>query len=214
MPADWTLTATPVAITGQGTVSGNGDPTSAGGVNQVTVFSGSYTLTESGPDGFTAGNWVCVGARRSTGNIVDVPNGGNVVCEITNTAVAPTLTLVKIVDNGTTGATTLRPPSGRCPLTDRRRSVVRPGIPAVTAAPVKVGTYNLSESGPSGLHRVGLGVHRRRTPPLHSVTLAEGHEATCTITNTAIVPRLTLVKVVDNGTTGRTSVPADFTLTA
>ena len=52
VPADWTLTATPVAITGQGPVSGNGDPTTPGGVNAVTVFSGSYDLSETGPAGF------------------------------------------------------------------------------------------------------------------------------------------------------------------
>ena len=33
VPADWTLTATPNAIAGQPTVSGNGDPTSPGGVD-------------------------------------------------------------------------------------------------------------------------------------------------------------------------------------
>ena len=61
MPADWTLTATPVAITGQGPVSGNGDPTTPGGVDAVTVFSGSYDLSETGPAGFTPGTWICQG---------------------------------------------------------------------------------------------------------------------------------------------------------
>ena len=55
VPADWTLTATPVAITGQGPVSGNGDPSTPGGGNTVSVFSGSYDLSESGPAGFTRG---------------------------------------------------------------------------------------------------------------------------------------------------------------
>ena len=48
-PADWTPTATPVAITDQGPVSGNGYPASPGRVNAVTVFSGSYYLPRSGP---------------------------------------------------------------------------------------------------------------------------------------------------------------------
>src|SRR4029079_5946337 len=59
VPADWTLTARPATIPGQGVVSGNADPTSAGGVNQVTVFSGTYQLDETGPPGFEGGTWVC-----------------------------------------------------------------------------------------------------------------------------------------------------------
>ena len=46
------------------------------------------------------------------------------------------------------------------------------------------------------------------------MTLVEGSAATCTITNTAIDPTLTLIKVVDNGVSGGTAVPADWTLTA
>ena len=88
-------------------MSGNGDPTSAGGVNQVSVVAGSYTLTETGPTGFTPGAWDCPGGVLTNGNIVTVPNGGVVICKITNTAVSPTLTLKKTVDDGTTGATTL-----------------------------------------------------------------------------------------------------------
>ena len=211
VPADWTLTATPVAITGQDPVTGNGDPTSAGGVNLVTVFAGSYTLTESGPGGFTAGTWVCLGGVV-TGNVVAVPSGGNVTCEITNTAVAPTLTLVKIVDNGSTGATTAATAwtltaDGPSPINGQT------GSAPVTAAPVEVGTYNLSESGPTGYTASDWVCTGGTSTTDSSVTLAEGQNATCTITNTAIAPRLTLVKVVDNGTTGRTSVPADFTLT-
>ena len=211
VPADWTLTATPVAITGQGPVTGNGDPTSAGGVNQVTVFAGSYTLTESGPDGFTAGAWICLGGVV-TGDVVEVPSGGTVTCEITNTAVAPTLTLVKVVDNGTTGATTAATEwnlaaDGSTPINGAT------GDASVTAAPVEVGTYNLSESGPPGYTASDWVCTGGTSSTITSVTLAEGQNATCTITNTAIAPRLTLVKVVDNGTTGHTSVPADFTLT-
>ena len=77
VPADWTLTATPVAITGQGPVSGNGDPTTPGGVNAVSVFSGSYDLSETGPAGFTSGTWVCQGGVV-TGARVVIPPGGAV----------------------------------------------------------------------------------------------------------------------------------------
>ena len=92
VPADWTVTATPVGLQGQQPVSGNGDPTSPGGVNAVTVLAGSYDLTESGPTGFTPGSWICEGGIV-VGSRVRLPVHGTVVCTITNQAVAPTLTL-------------------------------------------------------------------------------------------------------------------------
>ena len=212
VPADWTLTATPVAITGQGPVTGNGDPTSPGGVNAVPVFSGAYDLSETGPAGFTSGTWLCEGGVVTGARVVIAP-GGVVRCTITNTAVSPTLTLVKVVDSGTTGATT--------PATAWTLSATGPtpvsgptGSPAVTAAPVQVGTYDLAESGPAGFTAsdwVCTGVAAATTT---SVTLAEGENATCTITNTAVAPKLTLVKVVDTTAAGGTATPTDWTLTA
>ena len=212
VPADWTLTATPVAITGQGPVSGNGDPTTPGGVDAVTVFSGSYDLSESGPAGFTPGTWICQGGVV-TGVRVVVPPGGVVECTITNTAVTPTLTLVKVVDNGTTGATT---PATAWTLSAAGPTPIngRTGETAVTDAPVGVGTYTLSESGPTGYTASGWVCSGAATSTTSTVTLAEGESATCTITNTAVAPELTLVKVVDNGTTGATATAADWTLTA
>ena len=212
VPADWTLTATPVAITGQGPVSGNGDPTTPGGVNAVTVFSGSYDLSETGPAGFASGTWVCQGAVV-TGVRVVIPPGGAVQCTITNTAVTPTLTLVKVVDNGTTGATA--PPTawtlsaaGPTPISGMT------GAATVTNAAVQVGTYTLTESGPTGYTASAWVCTGGAASTASSVTVSEGQSATCTITNTAIAPQLTLVKQVDNGTTGGTAVATDWTLTA
>ena len=172
VPADWTLTATPVAIAGQGPVSGNGDPTTAGGVNAVSVFSGSYDLTESGPTGFTPGTWVCQGGVLTAARVV-VPPGGAVDCTITNTAVTPTLTLVKVVDNGTTGATTpatawMLTADGPTPISGST------GSAAVTAAPVRVGTYTLSESGPLGYTASAWVCTGGASSTATSVTLAEG----------------------------------------
>ncbi len=180
--ADWTLTATPVAIVGQAPVTGNGDPTTAGGVNQRTVFSGSYDLSEVGPAGFTPGTWSCQGGVVSGVRVV-VPPGGVVNCAITNTAVSPTLTLIKVVDNGTTGSLTLPTAwtlsaAGPTPISGTT------GTPAVTAATVKVGTYTLAESGPERVQRRAGGSApapvqprrprspwlRRRTPPARSPT--------------------------------------------
>lgn len=210
VPADWTLTATPVAIAGQPVVTGNGDPTSPGGVNQRSVFAGQYTLSESGPPGFDSGAWLCQGAVQ-TGATVTVPNGGAVVCTITNTARTPRLTLVKVVDNGTSGGTAVPTDwtltaAGPTPISGAT------GSPPVTAAAVTVGTYALSESGPAGYTASGW-TCTGATFTSTSVTVVEGDVTTCTITNTAIPPRLTLVKTVVN-THGGSAVATDWTLTA
>ena len=193
-------------------VTGNGDPTTPGGVNQVEVFAGSYVLAEGGPPGFTPGPWSCTGGVLD-GTTVAVPPGGNVTCTITNTATPPTLTLVKAADNGTTGATT---PATAWTLAAAGPSPISgvTGDPAVTAAPVQVGTYTLSESGPAGYTASAWVCVGGSGATADSVVLAEGQNATCTITNTAIQPTLTLVKLVDNGTTGGTAVPTDWVLSA
>ena len=84
------------------------------------------------------------------GQLRDVPSGGNVTCTITNTAVAPQLTLVKQVDNGTTGGTAT-PANWTLAAAGPTPFSGVSGTPAVTAVPVAVGTYTLSESGgPAG----------------------------------------------------------------
>ncbi|MBE7699889.1 VWA domain-containing protein, partial [Oerskovia sp. Sa1BUA8] len=104
VPADWTLTATPDDITDQPTVSGNGDPTSEGGVSAVEVFAGNYVLSETETAGYAASTWSCTGGELE-GDTVTVALDADVTCTILNTAQQPTLTLVKEVDNGTTGGT-------------------------------------------------------------------------------------------------------------
>ena len=210
VPADWTLTATPVNITGQGPVTGNGDPTSPGGVNQVTVFSGSYGLSETGPGGFTPGAWICQGGVYD-GTNVNVPVGGNVTCTITNTAITPKLTLKKVVVNqygGTAIATdwTLTA-TGPSPISGKV------GDPSVTAAPVLVGTYTLGESGPAGYTASAWVCTGAASSTGTSVVIAEGNDATCTITNTDQQARLTLVKTVTNNN-GGAAVPTDWNLSA
>ena len=117
------------------------------------------------------------------------------------------------MDSGTTGATT--------PATAWTLSAAGPtpvsgvtGAPAVTAAPVQVGTYDLAESGPAGFTASDWVCTGAATATATSVTLAEGEHATCTITNTAVAPKLTLVKAVDTTSAGGTATPTDWTLTA
>ena len=214
VPADWTVTATPVAITGQATVSGNGDPTSPGGVNAVSVLAGRYDLSESGPPGFTAGTWSCQGGVVSGAARVIVPVQGTVVCQITNQAVAPTLTLVKVVDNGATSATAVPTDwtlsaSGPTPISGAT------GSAAVTNAAVQVGTYTLGESGPPG-YTAGPWTCEGGTAVNGTITLVEQQAATCTIVNTAAPGVWELTKLANppSGTTVDPGAIITYTLIA
>ena len=215
VPADWTLTADPQNIDGQNTITGNGDPNTTGGVNHVEIFAGNYQLSENGPTGFDGSLWECTGGAV-TADIVTVLNGGNVTCTITNTAIAPRLTLIKHVnnDNGGTAEPTdwTLTADGPSPITGTT------GNPAITNAAVQVGTYTLDETGPTGYTATTWTCVDTDNDPFPtdgaSLTLAEGDNVTCTIINNDAPAHLTLIKIVDNGTTGATAEPADWTLTA
>ncbi len=221
-PAEWTLTATPNGIDGQAAVTGDGSGDPLTGVVDAVVKSGRYTLSETGPAGFTAGDWDCSGGATVAGAVVTVPGGRDVVCTITNTAVSPKLTLVKTVTNSHGGTRT----EAEFALQARRGIGVpivgATGSPTVTGAAVPIGTYTLSETGPepTGYELSELSCTNRGAPIVGptaanpEVTLALGADVTCTFANRDKPAKLTLVKVVDNGATGASKVAADWTLTA
>jgi uncharacterized repeat protein (TIGR01451 family) len=220
--SDFTLTATPNGIDGQDAVSGNGDPASAGGVDAVEVFSGAYTLSETGPEGYAPGEWLCTGGDQ-TGDVVTVPSGGSVTCEIVNTAIAPTLTLVKEVVNGATGGTA---EPGDWQLTAEGPVTVAgvTGDDEITGATVPVGDYDLSEGdGPKGYAPTDLRCVDASGAQLAGVSLEAptvsvplGGDVTCTFVNTALAPEWTYAKssVPASGTTVLPGDEITYTLTA
>jgi hypothetical protein len=230
----WTLNAT-----GSGGFSGAGSPATGATATKgpIAVTAGvAYALSESGgPAGYTpSATFSCVTtpAGGSAGSPVDTNSitlglGDSATCTINNNDAAPQLTLVKTVtnDNGGTAdasAWTLNATgsggfSGAgSPATG---ATATKGPIAVTAGVA----YALSESGgPAGYTPsatfscvtttatgyVGSPVNT------NSLTLGVGASATCTITNNDIAPSLTLIKVVDHGSTGRTELPSAWTLSA
>ena len=124
------------------------------------------------------------------------------------------LTLVKEVDNGTTGATARR--------TDWTLSASGP-------TPISGASGSVSGDGRRGQRR-HLHARRVRRPdrvpgvvvvvhrcPHRAVPRSRSRPVVTSpapITDTAIAPRLTLVKQVENGTTGGTATPLDWTLSA
>jgi cysteine-rich repeat protein len=74
-PSAWTLTAT-----GPTTFSGNGPSVSSGG----DFKAGAYDLSESGPAGYTAGDWACAGGTQDDGDTITLAPGEEATCTITN----------------------------------------------------------------------------------------------------------------------------------
>lgn len=216
-PADWTLTATRIPpIAGQDPVSGNGDPESAGGVNDVEVFSGTYNLAEDGPAGFEPGDeWVCEGGAVSEGgDAVTIPSGGNVRCTITNTPIVPRLTLVKEVvnDNGGTAVPTDWELSadGPSPISGETGAIT------VTNAAVRVGEYSLGEDGPGGYDASAWDCGAKAVDDGNRIRMREGDVVTCTITNDDIAPAWNIRKA-SNPVSGSTVQPGEditYTVTA
>jgi LPXTG-site transpeptidase (sortase) family protein len=173
----------------------------------VAVDAGAYTFSEGDVAGYTEGTWSCIGATATgtayNGGGVTVPNGGTVVCSITNNDNPTTLTLVKQVTNdhgGTNGIADWALTADGNPFTSGVSQNVTPG------------TYTLAESGPSG-YTASAWVCVGGTQAGSDITLAQGENATCTITNDDNAASLTLVKQVTNNN-GGTNVAGDWTLTA
>ena len=196
---NWTLKAD-----GPGTM----DLSGAGGVARTSVIEGSYALSETGSvTGYTNGTtWTCATAGGQsvpvTNNTVDVTTGADVVCTITNTASAPYLTLVKkVVNNDGTAAAA----SNWTLKADGPGSTDLTGAGGVSRTQVVTGSYVLSETGSVAGYTNGTtwtcaAGGQPVTVTNNTVNLGAGADVTCTITNTASTPHLSLVKRVVNAT--------------
>ncbi len=189
---DWELTADgPVAITGA---------VREPAVTTAAVPVGTYDLTEDGPDGYDASDWVCTGGTSTTADSVTLALGDNATCTITNTPVQPRLTLVKVVDDpeeiGTAVDTDWElTADGPVAITGAVRE------PAVTTAAVPVGTYDLTEDGPDGYDASLWTCEDADDEPVTvtdgTVPVALGDNITCTITNTPVPPAWLVLKLSD-----------------
>ena len=180
---DWTLSA----VSGDTVVAG---VSGSAEVTGVVTPAGEYVLSEAGePADYVPGDWVCTGARAGRRHR-DARRGDDAVCTITNVYSPPvpddpTLTLVKVVDGGDAVATdwTLSAVSGDTVVAGVS------GSPEVTGVVTPAGEYVLSESGapldyvPGGWACTGATAQAGDV-----VTLADGDDAVCTITNVYSMP--------------------------
>ena len=194
---DWTLSAA-----GTTPLSGT-TPVDSG----ATFSAGTYALSESGPAGYTASAWVCVGGTQNGSNIT-VALGQSATCTITNDDNAPALHLRKLVvnNNGGTAVDTdwTLSAAGTTPLSGT--------TPVDSGTTFSAGTYALSESGPAN-YTASAWVCVGGTQNGSNITVALGQSATCTITNNDNAPALHLRKIVVNGNSGAALATA-WTLSA
>jgi hypothetical protein len=175
-------------------------------LKEISVPQGVYTVTETeeSADGYeTSYGEGC--------EEVFIPSGGSATCTVTNTAIAPTLRLVKEVINNNgggalPGAWTLFAIAGE------DESFNDSGDSTQFHTVIAGRTYTLSESEVPGYSASGWSCGERSLEGAQ-VTLALGENLTCTITNDDIAPKLTVIKrMVNNGTPPGTKSASDFTL--
>lgn len=217
-PSAWHLSGTPDGIEGQGVVEGDGHADGA-------VKAGTYTLAEDGPAGFAAGEWTCEGPNGavpvSEDDTIELAAIETVSCEITNTAIQPTLTLVKVVDPGQTGDET---PASAFTLTATPDGIE--GQPELSGAGgassiVKVGDYVLSETGPAtyAMDPDGWSCVDAADEPVavdgSTVTVGLADDITCTIINRAIPSEWMVAKSSFplSGATVKPGEQIDYTIT-
>ena len=198
------------AVAGDFTLSAAGPSSKSGpGGFSSNVDAGSYILSETNVPGYTAGSWSCVGGTQ-TGASVTLVLGDSAVCTINNDDIAPKLHLRKVIVNDNGGTKTLA--DFTLTADGAGTNDLSGTSPVDSGAGLKADTWTLSETSVSG-YSASAWVCVGGTLSGANVTVAVGGEATCTITNDDIAPKLHLRKVVVNDN-GGTRVAADFTLKA
>ena len=190
--SDWTMD-----ITG-GNPSDTGFAGSESGLTVALDPGSTYSVSESGgPSGYAlSASADCSGT---------IALGESLTCTITNDDIAPTITLTKVVDNGD---------GGDAVADDFALTVGGSGVQSGVTVEVAANTaIALDETLVSGYDFVSISGDAKCPAALGgTVTLDEGENISCTITNDDIAPTITLTKVVDNGD-GGDAVADDFALT-
>lgn len=169
--------------------------------NSISENAGSYSVVEDATTAYTAMYSNSINGNADCNNL-SIAIGATVTCTITNNDIAPTLTLVKLVNN--TGA----PEGEEAAVTDWTLTATGPttisgasGDTAITSATVPAGSYTLSESSiPHYAPSTGWVCSGVDAQDGSSIVLASGGNATCTITNAYVPPgTITIVKNTTGG---------------
>lgn len=163
-----------------------------------------YTLTESFVSGYAADSWICDGGFKSD-NHITLDLDDDVTCTIVNNDIAPKLTLIKNVINNNGG--TASPDNFL--LTVGGQSVLS-GVKNIYLANTP---YIINETQLSGYSFTSItGDAKCPTVLGGTITLNEGDDITCTITNDDQQSYIIVDKTVTNNN-GGSAVANDFKLT-
>ncbi|MES2971305.1 MAG: hypothetical protein V4702_03230 [Patescibacteria group bacterium] len=171
--ADFTLTANG---TGSNDLSGTSPVDSGPG-----LIADTFALSETGPAGYTASAWVCVGGTQNGANIT-VGINQSATCTITNNDIAPRLIVIKTVINDNGGTRVAGDFTMLVTATEPSDDNF-PGNAAGTTITLDVGAYSVDEQDALGYIKT-LGTDCVGT-------IAIGETKTCTITNNDPVPPIT-----------------------
>ena len=172
--------------------------------NPIVKANTSYTLSEKDLAGYTEGTWSCKNvAGASVAYPVTLTEGQNVICEITNDDIAPTITLIKDVVNNN---------GGTAGVNSFGLSIGGTAVSSGQVYPVKANvSYAINEAGLSGYEFVSITGDGCPANLGDAVTLNEGGNITCTINNDDKPGKLTVIKIVDNQYGGNLN-SEDFTI--
>ncbi|GAA1808487.1 prealbumin-like fold domain-containing protein [Nesterenkonia flava] len=175
----------------------------------------AYALSEDGPAGYESQGWSCQAESGQQFSLEDgdgaspavtLDDGADVTCTVTNAFTGGWLTLAKEVEGSSQPPQNWTLTATGTGATEGTTLEGTTGGAAVTQIPVPAGEYALEEAGPGGY--LSDGFQCNGGTPGDTVTVGEGEEITCTITNTRDpdITQLTLAKQVDN--TGGGPLPA------
>ena len=188
-PADFTLT-----VTGTSPSLTSFPGADAPGTT-VTIKPGAYSVDEVAVAGYAKSlSADCAGT---------IAAGQTRTCTVTNSDIAPQLTVIKHVVNDDGGTAV----AGSFTLQVTGTSVSTPSFPGAEA-----GTTVTLSAGAYSVDEVAVAGYAKSLSADCAGTIVPGQTKTCTVTNDDIAPKLTVIKKVSN-THGGTKAPGDFTLT-
>jgi uncharacterized repeat protein (TIGR01451 family) len=199
VPADWTMD-----VTSSGAADAHFAGTSAG--HTITINPGAFSVGETAGAGVAAGAYALA---SQVGCSATAAVGQHYTCTLVNDDVAPTVKVIKIVDNDDGGTAV----SGDWQLHLESGGSDVPGSPqsgkvAGDAYTVAQGAYKVSETGgKSGYTATFSG----DCDADGDISVTVGQDMTCTITNHDVAPTVKVIKIVDNDD-GGTAVSGDWQL--
>lgn len=160
----------------------------------LTLPAGVYTVNEAGKTGYSFVSLAGTGCPIQLGGTVSLTAGQNVTCTITNDDDPGQLKVTKDVVNNY---------GGTAHASDFTMFVNGTPVAQNTYISEKVGTYYITERGPSGYQQASIACIDDGTQQAvgYPVNLALAQSVTCTVTNEDMPASLTVVKVAVPGTT-------------